>query len=166
VNIGRNTSINGPNTNLISYLNAIRIGNYCSIAEGVLFQEYNHNFKRPSTYFFEKNIFRTKQITDVSSKGEIIVGNDVWIGAHSLILSGANIGNGAIIGANSVVIGEIPSYAIAVGSPAKVIKYRFKPEIISQLEKIEWWNWSEEKVLLNKEFFLRDINESTIEAIK
>ncbi|QHL89493.1 hypothetical protein GU926_17095 [Nibribacter ruber] len=90
---------------------------------------------------------------DIFSKGDIVIGNDVWIGAHSIVLSGVTIGNGAIIGANSVVTKDLPPYSIAVGTPAKVIKYRFEPEIIEKLQQIQWWNWDKDKFNKNRQLF-------------
>lgn len=76
-----------------------------------------------------------------SSKGDIVVGNDVWIGYQSCILSGVTIGNGAIIGAKSVVTKDVPPYAIVAGNPAKFIRYRFPQETIDKLEHLAWWDW-------------------------
>ena len=81
-----------------------------------------------------------------TSKGNINIENDVWIGAYSTIMSGVKIGNGAVIGASSVVTKDIPPYAIVAGNPAKIIKYRFTEEQIVSLLKIEWWNWDEYKI--------------------
>lgn len=79
-------------------------------------------------------------------KGNIVVENDVWIGAHSTIMSGVKIGNGAIIGATATVTKDVPPYAIVVGNPAKLIRYRFTEEQIESLLKIGWWNWHEQKI--------------------
>ncbi len=153
IEIGRYTSINGPNTDLFSAINQIKIGSFCSIARNVSMQEFNHNFDCITSYHIQTNIFKKEKKHDIYSNGNINIGNDVWIGTQSVILSGSEIGNGAIIAANSVVNGIIPAYAIAAGSPAKVLKYRFDKEIIDQLEKIEWWNWSLEKIKQNKDLF-------------
>jgi|TARA_R110001592_G_scaffold36389_1_gene122506 acetyltransferase-like isoleucine patch superfamily enzyme len=79
-------------------------------------------------------------------KGDIHVGNDVWIGATSTIMSGITIGDGAIIGAGAIVTKDVPPYAIVVGNPGKVVKYRFTEEQIESLLKISWWNWDEDKI--------------------
>jgi acetyltransferase-like isoleucine patch superfamily enzyme len=151
--IGRYTSIIGPNTDVYCAINSVRIGSFCSIARNVIFQEYNHNINRLSTYFIYQNILGDSLKNDIESKGDILIGNDVWIGAQCVILGGARIGNGAVIAANSVVVGEIPPFAIAAGSPAKVIKYRFNPEKIQEIEEMEWWNWSLNKIIKNKKLF-------------
>jgi len=79
-------------------------------------------------------------------KGDIHVGNDVWIGATSTIMSGITIGDGAIIGAGSMVTKDVPPFAIVVGNPGKIVKYRFTEEQIESLLKIAWWDWEEDKI--------------------
>jgi serine acetyltransferase len=81
-----------------------------------------------------------------SCKGDIIVGNDVWIGAKSTIMSGVNIGNGAVIGSNSTITKDVPPYAIVVGNPGKIVKYRFTEKQIESLLKISWWDWTEDRI--------------------
>ncbi|WPZ09169.1 CatB-related O-acetyltransferase [Roseivirga spongicola] len=152
--LGRYTSLNGPNTDLQALHNSIEIGSFCSIARSVSFQEFNHRIERPSTYFMAQNVFGLDRKLDTDSKGGITIGNDVWIGMHSLILSGAHIGHGAIIGANTVVNGEIPPYAIAVGSPARVVGYRFSEKKINELLEMKWWDWPISKIQKNQDFFL------------
>jgi acetyltransferase-like isoleucine patch superfamily enzyme len=85
-----------------------------------------------------------------------IIGNDVFIGANVTVLDGIIIGNGAVVGAGAIVTKNIPPYAIAVGVPAKVIRYRFEKDLITKLQKIEWWNFNEEK-LQNVEKYFFDI---------
>lgn len=82
-------------------------------------------------------------------KGDIIIENDVWIGAKSTIMSGVKISNGAVIGACSVVTKDVPPYAIVVGNPGKIIKYRFSESQIKDLLEIAWWEWEEEKIKNN-----------------
>ena len=83
------------------------------------------------------------------NKGNIIIGNDVWIGYEAVILAGVTIGDGAIIGTRAVVTKDVPPYTIVGGVPAKPIKKRFSEEIISKLLDIQWWNWSDEKIAKN-----------------
>ena len=82
----------------------------------------------------------------IYSKGDIVIGNDVWIGAKSIILSGSTIGDGAVIAAGSVVSGEVRPYSIVAGNPAREVKKRFDENIIKKLLIIKWWNFSDEKV--------------------
>jgi virginiamycin A acetyltransferase len=129
------------------------IGKFCSIACGVkfLFTSANHTLKSLSTYpfpvFFEEWNLDKKQITSAwDNKGDIVIGNDVWIGYEAVILSGVHIGDGAIIGTRAVVTKDIPPYTIVGGIPAKEIKKRFKEETIKKLQQIQWWNWSYDKI--------------------
>lgn len=151
--LGRFVSINGPNTDIISLIHGVSIGSFTSIARNVSIQEFNHNFTGLTTYHIHQNLFKESRLKDVYSNGPITIGNDVWIGTHCVILSGATIGDGAIIAANSVVTGSIPPYAIAGGSPAKVLKYRFSEERIKELLEMKWWDWPIEKIKENKAMF-------------
>ena len=151
--VNKFTSINGPGTEIHSNLNPVKIGSFCSIARNVSIQEFNHRYDRVSSYFISQNIFGDSVKKDIDSKGEIVIGNDVWIGANVSILSGVKIGNGAVIAANSVVSSNVPDYAIVGGVPAKKIKMRFPPDIIDKLLKIKWWEWHLEKIKRNRSFF-------------
>ena len=82
-------------------------------------------------------------------KGDINVGNDVWVGAMSTIMSGITIGDGAIVGAGSTVTKDVPPFAIVAGNPGKIVKYRFTEEQIEKLLQISWWNWEENKIKEN-----------------
>jgi virginiamycin A acetyltransferase len=147
IEVGKNTSIWGPNVFIRAELNPITIGNFCSIARNVTIQEYNHNAANFTTYFLEQNMLEGKSVSsDLTSKGPIVIEHDVWIGANATILSGSFLSTGSIIGAGSVVNGFIPPYAIAVGSPAKVVKYRFDASVITKLLATEWWKWDDEKL--------------------
>lgn len=127
----------------------LTIGKYCSIADNVqilLGREHRTNWI--TTYPFNIIFAEGHQFPGYPlSKGDISIGNDVWIGQNTIILSGVTIGNGAVIGAGSIVVKNIPPYGVAAGNPAKLIRYRFSPEIISKLEAIAWWNWPKEKII-------------------
>lgn len=129
------------------------IGKFCSIACGAkfLFTSANHTLRSLSTYpfplFFEEWEMDKKQVASAwDNKGNIVIGNDVWIGYEAIILSGVNIGDGAIIGARAVVAKDVPPYTVVGGIPAKEIKKRFDEETINKLQQIQWWNWSFEKI--------------------
>jgi acetyltransferase-like isoleucine patch superfamily enzyme len=81
-----------------------------------------------------------------ATKGNVIIGHDVWIGAGALILSGVTVGNGAVIGARAVVASDVPPYAVAVGNPARVVKMRFPENTVARLLEIAWWNWPDARI--------------------
>ena len=137
----------------------LKIGKFCSIACGAkfLFNSANHTVKSLSTYpfpiFFEEWGLDVKDITSAwDNKGDIVIGNDVWIGYEAVIMSGVTIGDGAIIGTRAVVTNDVPPYTIVGGVPAKQIRKRFPEEIISELLKLKWWDWTFKKISQNMEF--------------
>ena len=128
----------------------LKIGKFCSIACGAkfLFTSANHKMRSLSTYpfpiFFEEWGLDVKNICDAwDNKGDIVIGNDVWIGYEAVILSGVTIGDGAIIGSRAVVTKDVEPYTIVGGVPAKSIRKRFDDKTILKLENIRWWNWDE-----------------------
>lgn len=131
----------------------LKIGKFCSIACGAkfLFTSGNHTLRSLSTYtfpiFYEEWGLDTKNIRDAwDNKGDIVVGNDVWIGYEAVILSGVTIGDGAIIGSRAVVTKDVPPYTIVGGVPARAIRKRFDEDTIAKLKALQWWNWDEEKI--------------------
>lgn len=129
------------------------IGKFCSIAckAKFLMTSGQHTLKSLSTYtfpiFYEEWDLDVKNIVDAwDNKGDIIIGNDVWIGYDAIIMAGVKIGDGAIIGTRAVVTKDVPAYTIVGGVPAKVIKKRFNDNVISKLLKIKWWDWSYDKI--------------------
>lgn len=127
----------------------VMIGKYCSLARQLAFNiGRTHNLKNVTTYPNNlMNVFFQKRIKSSYYRNpfQVIIGNDVWIGQGVTIMGGVKIGNGAVIGANAVVAKEIPPYAVAVGNPARVIKYRFDEATIRKLLAVKWWNWDAEK---------------------
>ncbi|MCH9617221.1 MAG: Chloramphenicol acetyltransferase [Chlamydiia bacterium] len=127
------------------------IGSFCSIATGVIFMmagNQGHRMDWISTFpfFYADAPFNQEAKDGMKSKGDTIIGNDVWIGAEALIMPGVTIGDGAIIGARSIVTKDVEPYTVVAGSPAKPIKKRFSEEQIKQLLEISWWNWSDENL--------------------
>ncbi|HJD40125.1 MAG TPA: CatB-related O-acetyltransferase [Candidatus Blautia stercoripullorum] len=129
------------------------IGKFCSIACGAkfLFNSANHKMASLSTYtfplFFEEWGLEKENVAQAwDQKGDIIIGNDVWIGYEAVILPGVTIGDGAVIGCRAVVTKDVPPYTIVGGVPAKPIRKRFDEETIKELQKIKWWDWTEEKI--------------------
>lgn len=137
------------------------IGKFCSIANDVkIFLDGEHETNNISTYPFGYfKGFTSSKKYKTKSKGKITIGNDVWIGYGVTILSGVTIGNGAVIGAKSLIVKDIPSYSIVGGVPTKVIKKRFDDRTIEKLEKIKWWNWSDEKIQKNIDILSSDKSE-------
>lgn len=132
------------------------IGKFCSIACGAkfLFNSANHTRNSLSTYpfplFFEEWDLDKKEVAQSwDNKGDIIIGNDVWIGYDAVIMAGVNIADGAIIAARAVVTKDVPPYTILGSVPAKEIKKRFSEETITTLLNIQWWNWSKERIQRN-----------------
>ena len=129
------------------------IGRFCSIACGAkfLFTSANHAMRSLSTYpfpiFFEEwGLDRTRVADAWDNRGDIVVGNDVWIGYEAIVLSGVTIGDGAIIGARAVVTRDVPPYAIVGGVPARLIRKRFDDKTVETLLRLKWWDWPSEKI--------------------
>lgn len=132
------------------------IGKFCSIACGAkfIFNSANHTLSSISTYpfpiFFEEWGLNIKDVAAAwDNKGDIIIGNDVWIGYEAVIMAGVTVGDGAIIGTRAVVTKDVPPYTIVGGVPAKPIRKRFDNETLDELLKIRWWDWPEEKIARN-----------------
>nr|WP_179117328.1 CatB-related O-acetyltransferase [Clostridium beijerinckii] len=140
----------------------LQIGQFVSVAVGVEFcMNINHNYFNLSTGvsdLFENNSHK-ENVERHKQKGQIIIQNDVWLGHNSTIMPGVTIHNGAVVAANSHVVKDVPPYAIVGGNPAKVIKYRFKKEIIDKLLAIQWWNWDDEKIRSNNRYFNENVEE-------
>jgi acetyltransferase-like isoleucine patch superfamily enzyme len=126
----------------------LKIGRFCAIAEGVkIHLGGEHSMDWITTYPFDVVFDRAKKYNKYDkSKGDVIIGHDVWIGSEAMILSGVTIGNGAVIGARSVVTKDVDPYSVVAGNPARHVRYRFDSETIALLEQIAWWNWPINKI--------------------
>ena len=145
------------------------IGKFCSIACGAkfLFNSANHTMTSLSTYtfplFYEEWGLKKENVTEAwDNKGDIIVGNDVWIGFEAVILSGVTIGDGAVIGSRAVVTRDVPPYTVVGGVPARAIHRRFDEQTIETLLQLKWWDWPEERIREN----IRAIQSGHIEQLK
>ena len=147
VNIGYSSYIN-PNHTIGDYGVTIKgtntspdinIGRYCSIGKNCYFAFTHHDYNYVST---------CPKFSPSFSRGHISIGNDVWIGANVTIMDNVIIGDGAVIGTNCIVTKNVPPYAIVVGNPGRIVKYRFSHELIEELLKIKWWEFGDED--LNK----------------
>ena len=173
--IGYGTYIIGEN----GYINAAKIGRFCSIASNchIGLGDHAHNMVSTSPLFYSAppqlllpQSFLSESIPAENkyignTKYKIIIGNDVWMGYNVCVKEGVTIGDGAIIGAKSLVTKDIPPYAVAVGIPARVIRYRFTPEQIQKLLKIKWWDKDIKWIAENQHLF-RDIDSLIAECDK
>lgn len=148
------------------------VGNFCSIADGVSVGLGIHTLDKLSTspifteecnattysWYHGKSIYPYKRVK---------VGNDVWIGTKVIVMGGVTVGDGAVIGAGSIVTKDVPPYAIVAGVPAKIIRYRFSEEIVEELQNVKWWNLSEDILKENISLFQKDeILVSDLEQLK
>ncbi len=129
----------------------LTVGHFCSFASNInIYLGGNHRTDWVSTYAFglaHNNPFTEYKISGhPATKGDVIIGNDVWIASNVTIMSGVKIGDGAVIANNSHIVKDVEPYSLVGGNPAKHIKYRFTPEQIEQLLKIQWWNWDDDKI--------------------
>lgn len=166
VTVGAHT-YHGPDLALFRWgAERITIGKFCSISQGVkILAGGNHRTTDAvSTFPFDTLLTKTANhpTNDRSydpKNGDIEIGNDVWIGYGASILGSCKIGHGAVIAANAAVFTDIPPYAIAVGNPARVTKYRFDEGAIEDLLKIAWWRWPESMIRANVDAFYLPIYE-------
>lgn len=143
---------------------SVHIGKYCAIGGDVKIITSDH-----ASLFPSMNFILQSRITGSRFPGKIEqvhIGHDVWVGDSVVILAGARIGNGAVIGAGSIVTGAVEDYAIYAGNPARRIRDRLKPELAKTMLQIAWWDWSEERMRRNKNFFSLPVSEASIGSIK
>ncbi|PSK94456.1 hypothetical protein B0I18_101612 [Taibaiella chishuiensis] len=154
--IGDYSHISGP----INYIEAAHIGKHCSIARQCVIGVSGHPYDWATTCpiihipyygFIDENVHQPQ-------KDAVVVGHDVWVGINAIISRGVKIGNGAVIAAGAVVTKDVEPYAIVGGTPAKLIKYRFRKEIIDALQKMQWWDWDDAK-LKQEAKYMYDIEE-------
>ena len=173
VKIGSHCNIQGGGVSSFSYMGdycelpQVEIGKFCSIAAHVTLAAGNHPMNylstSPYTYSAIRNSFTKKQLytqeffyTDEDHKYLCKIGNDVWIGTGATLVCGSkalNIGDGAVIAAGSVVTKDVPPYAVVAGCPAKILRYRFSDETISEMEREKWWDKSEDWIRKSVEKF-------------
>lgn len=149
-------------------MNFSQVGKFCSIARNVDIGGFDHSYETASTMprFRLEQMLTGKRPTPVYSE-KCVIGNDVWIAAGAQVLHKVSIGDGAIVGGGAVVTKDVPPYAIVVGVPAKVIKFRFSDSIIRELEEIKWWDWPIGKIRDNLGLLLdKRLDERVIERMR
>lgn len=144
------------------------VGKFCCISRTVDIGGNEHNYNAASmmpTYRAKNKLGGALSLHH--DEDQVVIGNDVWIGQGVSIVrkKGLTIGNGAVIGAGAVVTKSIPDYAIAVGIPAKVIKYRFSEDVIEKLLEIKWWDWPKEKIMKNWKLLSDNLDEEALSAL-
>tara|TARA_B110000261_G_scaffold65234_1_gene76527 strand:- start:5311 stop:5922 length:612 start_codon:yes stop_codon:yes gene_type:complete len=160
--IGRYTRINAT-----SHIQTCSIGSFCAIGGRLIIRSSDHF----TSYLnmqdnFQSIVLKSNVKVAGKSKGKVTIGHGVWIGDSVIILGGVSVGNGAVIGAGSVVTKSILPYSIAVGNPARTIKYRFNQEIIDLIEKSKWWEWDIKKIKQNKFIFDENLENITVDEFK
>ncbi len=126
------------------------IGRWCSLASDVeIMPGGNHRMDTVTTYPMRRRLGLegAEQAGEPWSKGDVVIGNDVWIGRGAKILGGVEIGDGAVVAAWSVVTRSVDPYTIVAGVPARPVRSRFAPEIVERLLRIRWWEWDDEAIL-------------------
>lgn len=158
IEVGRHTYGLSPFTVRLNRTDdRIVVGKFCSIGPRVtILGSGEHYHDRVSTYPFTSQLLRMGDDRDTKSRGGVIIGHDVWIGACAVILSGARIGSGAVVAAGAVVTGGVPAYGVVAGVPAKLQRYRFDEEQRRRLLDIAWWDWPDSLILQRLEDFYND----------
>ena len=152
VTVGRYSYLGVANS-----LNNVKIGSFCSIASYCAIGGGNHplNYVSSSPVFLQgKNVFGVNLgVLPFSEAAPVTIGNDVWIGEASFICPGVTIGDGAVVGAHSVVTHDIRPYSVAVGAPAKEVRRRFQDDVIEGLLALRWWDWDDERLRMSAPLF-------------
>ena len=152
----------GPNTRFLKYLydEKIVIGSFCSIADHVIIcSGGEHRTDLVSTWSFDEMLFKRKnQSRSYKFTQNTTIGHDVWIGYGAYINSGVQIGSGAVIGAQAAVFSDVPPYAVVVGNPTKIVRYRFSRKTVERMLRIAWWHWPQDYIEDNIDMFYGPID--------
>lgn len=143
------------------------IGSYCSISWDVTIGATSHPMDHPATHaFWYRKQFGIVEENAVLDEEKVLIGNDVWIGCAAVILPGVTIGDGAVIGANSVVTKNIDPYSVVAGCPAKVMKKRFDEDLCKEVSLLRWWDWPDERIREATRFFERPLSRDTLRSLR
>ncbi|SDK00769.1 virginiamycin A acetyltransferase [Catalinimonas alkaloidigena] len=148
----------------------LRIGKFCMIASGVEFimNGANHLSEAVSAYpfaVFGHGWEHAMAGKNYPTKGDTVIGHDVWIGYRALILPGVTIGNGSIVAAGAVVTRDVPPYSLVGGNPARLIRPRFAPELIALLQALQWWHWPAERITRHVQELTDPPSETALQAL-
>jgi carbonic anhydrase/acetyltransferase-like protein (isoleucine patch superfamily) len=138
----------------------IEVGAFCSIHdEARVLAGSEHVTSRASTFPFKAQLFEPSRGNreEAIDKGTTTIGNDVWIGIGAIVLSGVLVGDGAVIGAGTLVSKSVPPYAVIVGNPAEIVRYRFDSDLRRRLLALSWWNWDDEELRAANKWFMGDV---------
>lgn len=144
-----------------------KLGLYCAFGEGVTIILTNHKACYPNMQMqLQRDYFSNERLLVERKKKDVTIGNNTWFGHNAIVLPGVHIGDGAIIGAGSVVTKDVEPYTIVAGNPAKVIRKRFKDSMIRFLLELKWWEWGDQRIRKNREFFETDLTKISIKELK
>jgi acetyltransferase-like isoleucine patch superfamily enzyme len=153
ITVGRHTYGVNPET-VFGYDDrgtTLTVGSFCSIAKEVLFLVRAEHPTHTASTFPVRNL--GVGMEELTSRGPITIGHDVWIGRRAMVMSGVTIGNGAVIGAGAVVTRDVAPYSIVGGVPAKLIRFRFEQPTIDALQRIRWWDWPDDDIRSRVDLF-------------
>jgi len=161
ISIGDYTRINGPIS--ISGGGQVVIGKYGAIGSEVRIISTNHLTSHANLQIKLQRDLGLGELRD--DKGGVHIGNNVWIGDRAIILSGVTVGDGAVIGAGSIVTKSVPAFAIVAGVPARLLRYRFSGPMIRYLLHLAWWDWPRQRIIENHRFFGADLAVLSVDTV-
>lgn len=126
----------------------LQMGKFCSVAEGVrVVLGGEHRVDWATTYPFSVIWPEIEKSGHPATRGDVVIGNDVWLGTEALIASGTTIGDGAVVAARTLVVGRVPPYAVWGGNPGRFLRWRFAPDLCERLRALAWWDWPRERLV-------------------